>query len=93
LVGLFAGDGKSLNEMLNCRVNPFEGGPRNDLEFFIPQLCGYLLDTAKPKILREKLFYIMTQAANACYNFSHQLYFFLQTYTSDLRLKRCSLTV
>lgn len=66
---------------------------RDDLEFFIPQLCGYLMDETKPQELRDDLFEVLAQAANANFYFSHRLYFFLQAYTGDTRLSEETLRV
>lgn len=89
---MFAGNPTSVNELTKWRVNPDEKSPiRNDIEFFIPQLCGYLIDETKPQELRDDLFEVLAEAANASFSFSHRLYFFLQAYTSDTGLSEDTL--
>ncbi|MDR3548215.1 MAG: hypothetical protein P4M11_08145 [Candidatus Pacebacteria bacterium] len=86
---MFAGNASSINDLTKWRINPDERiSTRNDLEFYIPQLCGYLIDESKPQELRDQLFTILVQAANAQFYFSHRLYFFLQAYTNDTALSR-----
>ncbi len=91
---MFAGNGASINELTKWRINPDErSSTRNDIEFYIPQLCGYLIDETKPQEFRDQLFAILVQAANACFFFSHKLYFFLQAYTGDAILSDHALEV
>ena len=81
---LFAGKSKSLEQLQQCRINPDYSSPtRNDLEYYIPQLCGYLTDESKPQTLRDGLFTILMKASHANFYFSHRLYFFLQSYAVD----------
>jgi len=84
ILDIFAGLSNSFDEMRFCRINPdFSIETRNDLEFFIPQLCGFLFDETKPRELRDCLIVILMEAANASFYFSHRLYFFLHTYEND----------
>lgn len=44
LMKLYAHKPESIKELLACRINPDYNSPfRNDLEFFIPQLCCFYL--------------------------------------------------
>jgi len=91
---LFAGNAGSVSDLTTWRLNPdTKSVVRDDIEFFIPQLCGYLIDEKKPQELRDGLFEILVQAANANFYFSHRLFFFLQAYTGDTQLSEETLRV
>ena len=84
----------SIEEMRKCRVNPdYSITTRNDLEFYIPQLCGYITDETKPYEFRNCLFVILLEASNASFYFSHRLYFFLHSYLADQGLSEFVRTV
>ena len=94
IVGLFANNHSSFNDLMNWRINPSESSAiRDDIEFYIPQLCGYLIDDEKPPELRQRLFEVLVKASYACFYFSHRLYFFLQTYTCDSELSLNTVSV
>lgn len=87
VVDIYAGLDNSIEEMRYCRVNPeYSSQTRNDLEFYIPQLCSYIIDESKPRKLRDCLIVILMEAANASFYFSHRLYFFLHAYANDTGL-------
>lgn len=84
VVNLYAGREASVDKMRRCRVNPdYTSKTRNDLEFFIPQMCSYVIDESKPREIRDCLIVILTEASNASFYFSHRLYFFLHAYAND----------
>lgn len=65
-----------------CRVNPdFSSAFRNDLEFYIPQICTFFLrcDLEDP----QQLFDFILMASSADFFFAHRVWFFL--YSSMLR--------
>ncbi len=94
ILDTYAGIASSVDQMRQCRVNPdLASTRRNDLEFYIPQLCGYLIDDSKPRELRDCLFVILLEAANANFYFSHRLYFFLHAYVIDQGLSESVRTV
>jgi hypothetical protein len=44
LIDLYACEDDAVKELAKCRVNPnFDNPIRNDLEFFIPQLCTFYI--------------------------------------------------
>ena len=44
LISLYACEDDAVKELAMCRVNPnFDNPIRNDLEFFIPQLCTFYI--------------------------------------------------
>ena len=75
--------GESLNFVIKelkelCRVNPdFNSSFRNDLEFYIPQLCTFLLkgDLEDP----AQLFDFILMASSADFYFAHRVWFFLES--------------
>ena len=56
LIDAFAGFTNRLEELNNCRINPnYDDNTRNDLEFYIPQLCSYILDKDLSTIVGNSL--------------------------------------
>lgn len=67
---------KDLKEF--CRVNPdFNSHFRNDLEFYVPQICTFFLrcDLEDP----QQLFDFILMASSADFFFAHRVWFFLQS--------------
>jgi len=94
MLGLYAGNTESVKKLTKWRINPDEKNcVRNDLEFYIPQLCSFLIDETKPQEIRDQLFTFLIQAAHAYFYFSHRLYFFLHAYTGDSKLSDKVLSV
>lgn len=84
LIDIFGGLSNRFDEMRTCRINAdYYASKRNDLEFFIPQLCSYAFDDSKPKTLRDCMIGILMEASYASFYFSHKLAFFLHSYEGD----------
>lgn len=84
IVDIYAGLTNTFEEMRDCRISPDSlSKTRNDLEFYIPQLCSFVFDSSKPRELRDCITVILIDAASASFYFSHRLYFFLQSYQKD----------
>ena len=79
LTKLFAnGDEDSINELGDFRLNPnlvSESKLRNDLEFYIPQLCTFLLFGDLKAI--EEFFVFLCKVCNASFFFAHRVHWFL----------------
>lgn len=64
--------------MEKCRVNPdFNSVFRDDLEFFIPQLCSFYLkgNSERP----QDLFNVIILASETNFFFSHRIWFFFHS--------------
>ena len=71
-----------VDELEEVRLNPdFTKVVRNDLEFYIPQLCSYWLYEEEEDELRK---FIILSAQSNLY-FSHRVLFFLESLDSDHR--------
>ena len=78
LMRLYAHQPESITDLEHCRVNPDFTSPfRDDLEFFIPQLCSFYL---KGEFEHEKeLSNLMVLASSTSFFFSHRVWFFFQS--------------
>ena len=78
LTNLYAGNDDALEAMQNIRLNPnlvSESKLRNDIEFYIPQLCTYLLFGDFKAI--EEFFVFLCKVCNASFFFAHRVHWFL----------------
>jgi len=88
---LYAHQPAAIAELKACRVNPdFTSAFRNDLEFFIPQVCSFYLKGEFEDQLQ--LVNLVLLASSTSFFFSHRVWFFLQSvmyqqYDEDIFLK------
>ncbi len=78
LTNLFANADNALEELESIRLNPnlvSENKLRNDLEFYIPQLCTFLLFGEVKAI--EEFFVFLCKVCNASFFFAHRVHWFL----------------
>ena len=79
LTNLFAnGDDQAIEALGDFRLNPnlvSENKLRNDLEFYIPQLCTFLLFGDIKAI--EEFFVFLCKVCNASFFFAHRVHWFL----------------
>lgn len=78
LIRLYAHDKSAIEDLEKVRVNPdFTSEFRNDLEFFIPQLCSFYLrgDSEDP----ERLVNLIVMASSTSFFFSHRIWFYFQS--------------
>jgi hypothetical protein len=78
MMRVYAHQSGAIKDLEKCRINPDLNSPfRDDLEFFIPQLCSFYL---KGGIERpEDLFQVMIRAAQNDFFFSHRIWFFFHS--------------
>lgn len=72
-----------INELGSIRLNPnfvSNTGLRNDLEFYIPQLCTFLLFGEMKAI--EEFFVFLCKVCSASFFFAHRIHWFLSSLTN-----------
>ena len=84
LLKLYAHKSGAIQELENCRINPdFSTKIRNDLEFYIPQLCSIYIqgDIEDPNDLVN----LILMASKSNIFFSHRIWFFFMSliFTKD----------
>lgn len=89
LIKLYAHQRGAIKDLQECRINPdFNTGIRNDLEFYIPQLCCIYLygEVDEP----HELVSLLQISSKSSIFFSHRVWFFFQSllYTPDDNGKR-----
>ena len=78
LMRLYAHQPESISDLERCRVNPDFTSPfRDDLEFFIPQLCSFYLKGDFEK--QSDLANLIVLASSTSFYFSHRVWFFFQS--------------
>ena len=78
LTNLFINDDEAISGLQSIRLNPnlvSENKLRNDLEFYIPQLCTFLLFGEMKDI--EEFFVFLCKACNLSFFFAHRVHWFL----------------
>ena len=78
LTNLFANEDNAIQALESIRLNPnlvSENKLRNDLEFYIPQLCTFLLFGEVKAI--EEFFVFLCKVCNASFFFAHRVHWFL----------------
>ena len=78
LTNLFVNEEDSISALETIRLNPnlvSENKLRNDLEFYIPQLCTFLLFGEVKDI--EEFFVFLCKVCNASFFFAHRVHWFL----------------
>ena len=78
LTNLFVNEEDAISALENIRLNPnlvSEKKIRNDLEFYIPQLCTFLLFGEVKDI--EEFFVFLCKVCNASFFFAHRVHWFL----------------
>jgi phosphatidylinositol 4-kinase len=90
LTNLFAnGDDEAIEALGDFRVNPnlvSENKLRNDLEFYIPQLCTFLLFGDIKAI--EEFFVFLCKVCNASFFFAHRVHWFLSAMINAAQEKK-----
>ena len=89
LTNLFANADKSIESLHNIRLNPnlvSENRIRNDLEFYIPQLCTFLLFGELKAI--EEFFVFLCKVCNASFFFAHRVHWFLSAMIDNAEEKK-----
>ncbi len=75
---MYAHQPGAIKDLEKCRVNPdFNSVFRDDLEFFIPQLCSFYLkgNSERP----QDLFNVIILASETNFFFSHRIWFFFHS--------------
>ena len=89
LTNLFANADNAIESLENIRLNPnlvSEKKLRNDLEFYIPQLCTFLLFGEVKAI--EEFFVFLCKVCNASFFFAHRVQWFLSAMINNSQEKR-----
>ena len=72
----------SINELENCLISPSANEKyieREDIEFYIPQLCSFICDHTKDTWIRSGLASILCDLSFASFYFSHRLLLYLNS--------------
>jgi hypothetical protein len=78
MIRIYAHQPGAVEDLQQCRVNPdFSSCFRDDLEFFIPQICSFYLkgNSESP----QKLFNVLVLASQTNFFFSHRVWFFFHS--------------
>ena len=89
LTNLFINEEDSISALESIRLNPnlvSENKLRNDLEFYIPQLCTFLLFGEVKDI--EEFFVFLCRVCNASFFFAHRVHWFLSAMINAAEEKR-----
>ena len=89
LTNLFANADNAIEALESIRLNPNlvnENKLRNDLEFYIPQLCTFLLFGEVKAI--EEFFVFLCKVCNASFFFAHRVHWFLSAMINNAQEKR-----
>ena len=82
LINLYAHKPGAIEDLKNCRVNPdFNSSVRNDLEFYIPQLCSIYMVGHIEEV--KNLVDLILASSKSSIFFSHRIWFFLQSLIFD----------
>ena len=78
MIKIYAHQPGAIKDLEKCRINPdFRSKFRDDLEFYIPQLCSfYLKGTLENPV---SLFNVIILASQTDFFFSHRVWFFFQS--------------
>ena len=83
LINLFAHK-YVIDDLKKVRLNPnlilLESGQRNDLEFYIPQLCNFNLFGGQEQV--AQFFFFLCNACYASFFFAHRVYWFMRSFES-----------
>ena len=84
LMRLYARDPDAIQALESCRLNPdFTEAIRNDVEFYIPQLCSFYLSKECTDEEAENLCKFIIMACKTEFFFSHRVMFFLNTFSDN----------
>ena len=89
LTNFFANADNAIEALESIRLNPnlvSENKVRNDLEFYIPQLCTFLLFGEVKAI--EEFFVFLCKVCNASFFFAHRVHWFLSAMINNAQEKR-----
>ena len=89
LTNLFVNDDDAISGLESIRLNPnlvSENKLRNDLEFYIPQLCTFLLFGEMKAI--EEFFVFLCKVCNASFFFAHRVHWFLAAMINSAHEKK-----
>ena len=89
LTNLFTNKDGSISALESIRLNPnlvSANKLRNDLEFYIPQLCTFLLFGEMKAI--EEFFVFLCKVCNASFFFAHRVHWFLSAMINAAQEKR-----
>ena len=80
MMRMYAHQEGAIQALENCRVNPdLKSNFRDDLEFYIPQLCSFYLKGKLDKEDVQGLFNVIILSARADFFFSHRIWFFFHS--------------
>ena len=89
LTNLFSNEDNAIEALESIRLNPnlvSENKVRNDLEFYIPQLCTFLLFGEVKAI--EEFFVFLCKVCNASFFFAHRVHWFLSAMINNAQEKK-----
>lgn len=81
MMRMYAHQPGAIKDLEKCRVNPdFKSMFRDDLEFYIPQLCSFFLKGNLENTRDEEdLFKVIILASETNFFFSHRIWFFFHS--------------
>ena len=88
---LYAREPQAITNFESCRLNPdFTQAIRNDVEFYIPQICSFYLSKECTEEEADELSKFIIMACKSEFFFSHRVMFFLNTFSdnNDARIKQ-----
>jgi len=78
MIRMYAHQAGAIKDLEKCRVNPdFRSVFRDDLEYYIPQLCSFYLKGQNED--PESLFNVIILASQTNFFFSHRVWFFFHS--------------
>ena len=78
MMRMYAHQAGAAKDLEKCRVNPDFNSPfRDDLEFFIPQLCSFYLKGNMEDL--NDLFNVIIRSSQTNFFFSHRVWFFFHS--------------
>ena len=89
LTNFFCNEDNGIESLENMRLNPnlvSENKLRNDLEFYIPQLCTFLLFGEVKAI--EEFFVFLCKVCNTSFFFAHRVHWFLSAMINNAQEKK-----
>ena len=89
LTNLFSNEDNAIEDLQSIRLNPnlvSENKLRNDLEFYIPQLCTFVLFGEVKAI--EEFFVFLCKVCNASFFFAHRVHWFLSAMINNAQEKK-----
>lgn len=78
MIKIFSNNSEAIKILRSCRITPQLNKDRSDIEFFIPQLCSYLISKDNKPETKHVLIKFLREISRLSYNFSHRLLFYVK---------------